>query len=740
MGFSWKKALGFVAPVIAIAVPGIGTAVGAAILGSSAAATAAAVGLSVSAVTTAVGAAAISAGTTALQGGDVEDVLKAGLSAGVTSGVNFAVGGGVTGAVAGSAAGTAIQGGDASQVLTNAFAAGVGAGVQDAMPNNPDVGKTLGSAARTYIATGGNIDQTLLNTTVTAIGTLDKQTGAPIESRTAGGQQLDANTVLGTNVSGTGDDITNALVGMMSTQKPDISNIDDFKSLVSEELLKSQFDPVAGPAAGSSGARAIAIAEQSVLPAAIRFVASNPQLAAQAIQFLNQVQLWGAAGAAASLFLAPSDTRDLSVDEIRMLMKPIPPNELKISADNILKSEPSKVVSTYNPSQEPTSSTPATPPKTTTTPAKVTTTPAKITDTGDESARLLARFPPPGTVPSSDLSVMGGAEGDPIYTQLTAAINSGIDPYIAIAEMAGEARGYNEDPTSYLNDLVDAAAKQGLDAEKSVDAIVSTAVAPESRTKDEPIVGPVRPGAIPGEVPGIAPGVVPGVVTGAGAVPGVIPEAIPIPGTVVGTGAGTLAGTGAVSLPIVNTASGTLVGSPARPGEPPIGPGILSIIDPGLDFSIGPPNLDIGTGAKPNVGQPEGSSEPPEGSSEGPDSEPGTSVPPTDPSVLPTEPFVPPVAPPTSPEPLPGTEPPTELKPPPEYQSPPKPIYATVTQTPRPRKPIPPTIVGPSPARLLADALSAYRPAGAIEGAETGKERQNVWNEKSLRLKDALGL
>jgi hypothetical protein len=41
---------------------------------------------------------------------------------------------------------------------------------------------------------------------------------------------------------------------------------------------------------------------------------------------------------------------------------------------------------------------------------------------------------------------------------------------------------------------------------------------------------------------------------------------------------------------------------------------------------------------------------------------------------------------------------------------------------------------------LLADALAAYRPAGAIEGEESGKERQNVWNEKSLRLKDALGL
>lgn len=36
--------------------------------------------------------------------------------------------------------------------------------------------------------------------------------------------------------------------------------------------------------------------------------------------------------------------------------------------------------------------------------------------------------------------------------------------------------------------------------------------------------------------------------------------------------------------------------------------------------------------------------------------------------------------------------------------------------------------------------LTAYRPAGEIESEETGKQRQDVWNEASLRLKDALGL
>jgi hypothetical protein len=70
-----------------------------------------------------------------------------------------------------------------------------------------------------------------------------------------------------------------------------------------------------------------------------------------------------------------------------------------------------------------------------------------------------------------------------------------------------------------------------------------------------------------------------------------------------------------------------------------------------------------------------------------------------------------------------------------------KKIYPTITSVPPPKRPrAPPIITGASPARLLADALAVYRPAGAIEGEESGGKRQNVWNEKSLRLKDALGL
>jgi hypothetical protein len=40
----------------------------------------------------------------------------------------------------------------------------------------------------------------------------------------------------------------------------------------------------------------------------------------------------------------------------------------------------------------------------------------------------------------------------------------------------------------------------------------------------------------------------------------------------------------------------------------------------------------------------------------------------------------------------------------------------------------------------MPSSLTSLRGAGEIESAETGKKRKNVWNEESLRLKDALGL
>jgi hypothetical protein len=97
----------------------------------------------------------------------------------------------------------------------------------------------------------------------------------------------------------------------------------------------------------------------------------------------------------------------------------------------------------------------------------------------------------------------------------------------------------------------------------------------------------------------------------------------------------------------------------------------------------------------------------------------------------------PPPAPPPPPAPEVKAEEPKKEEPKKEAKK----LYPTVTSVPPPARPgRQPIITGVSPARLLADALAAYRPSGAIEGEESGKKRQNVWNEKSLRLKDALGL
>lgn len=41
---------------------------------------------------------------------------------------------------------------------------------------------------------------------------------------------------------------------------------------------------------------------------------------------------------------------------------------------------------------------------------------------------------------------------------------------------------------------------------------------------------------------------------------------------------------------------------------------------------------------------------------------------------------------------------------------------------------------------LITSGLTSYRGAGEIESPESGKRRSNVWNEASLRLKDALGI
>ena len=96
-------------------------------------------------------------------------------------------------------------------------------------------------------------------------------------------------------------------------------------------------------------------------------------------------------------------------------------------------------------------------------------------------------------------------------------------------------------------------------------------------------------------------------------------------------------------------------------------------------------------------------------------------------------------------------KPPEEEEPPEEEDKPPsekedkfKPdlfIYGGKKLPRRPRPELGTTLQEPfAPSTTLGQALTGYRGAGEIEGKKTGKPRRDVWNEESLRLKDALGL
>jgi hypothetical protein len=83
-------------------------------------------------------------------------------------------------------------------------------------------------------------------------------------------------------------------------------------------------------------------------------------------------------------------------------------------------------------------------------------------------------------------------------------------------------------------------------------------------------------------------------------------------------------------------------------------------------------------------------------------------------------------------------EPPAEEPPPEEPYKPQITIFGGV---PGKRRTLPQTLQAPFyPSAGLTQALTAQRGAGEIEGDPSGKPRKNVWNEASLRLKDALGL
>ena len=126
-------------PVVAViaAVSGVAATVGAA------AATAIGLGTVGAVAATAIGSGIIAGGITAVQGGDVSDVLESAVKGGVTSFVGGTVAGAVgnavaeatgstiAGAAAGGAAGTLATGGDAEDILRSGLLAGTGAGISE---------------------------------------------------------------------------------------------------------------------------------------------------------------------------------------------------------------------------------------------------------------------------------------------------------------------------------------------------------------------------------------------------------------------------------------------------------------------------------------------------------------------------------------------------------------------------------------------------------------------------------
>jgi len=543
-----------------MAVPGLGEAIGSAILGGSAATVGSAVGLTASQLSAAVGASAISAASTAIQGGTVEDVLKNAAGAGVASGLNFGMGGGVGGAVTGSVAGTLIKGGDASQVLTNAFAAGVGAGVQGAMPENPDAGKIIGTAARTYIATGGQLDQTLLNTAATAIGTLDQP------AKTA--QQLQA---------------------ASTPAKVSQDLIEPFEQggLKYEE----QPDGTAKVTDQAGNEKIISYREFSKI--------LNADVPAQPVSApipTDATSLPGQTVVAPAPVVSPVVT-DLDLVK-QVAAQPTPAVDSKALERVIVQGQGANVANVAPVSTE-------------------ITTPRPDTTRGLAPVEVLGKY--------EQLPEPGFEEYKPLPEEKKAEVVTDV-PSTALAPVTVLGK-YEQLPEPGFE------AYQPLPPRLEDVAIQGYTDRPPEVVTDVPRSRSLAPVEVLGKY-----------------------EQLPEPGF-----------------------------EEYKPlPEEKVSEVVTDVVTP-------PTAL-----------------------------EPVTVTPPAAPA-----------APEVKAEELKKEEPKKEAKK----------LYPTVTNVPPPAKPgRQPIITGVSPARLLADALAAYRPAGAIEGEESGKERQNVWNEKSLRLKDALGL
>jgi hypothetical protein len=208
-------------------------------------------------------------------------------------------------------------------------------------------------------------------------------------------------------------------------------------------------------------------------------------------------------------------------------------------------------------------------------------------------------------------------------------------------------------------------------------------------------------------------------------------------------------------------APGTVPETPTRPATQPVvdtfdfpkvkpaDQAIIDLINPPATTPPGEPPPFVPPAVEPPVTTPPVVSEPPPDVDKPPPvvTEPPPPPPPPEVEVEPPLVDVPPadvdkplVDEPPSPPPPPDEPPP----PPPDVEDEYKPeifIFGGKEPPKKPRPELRTTLQGPFyPTSTLGQALTGYRGAGEIEGKKTGKPRKNVWNEESLRLKDALGL
>jgi hypothetical protein len=721
-GFNtFNQVTSIILSVATLAVPGLGEMIGASILE----------GLGVTGATAAVkagvGAAALSAGTTAAQGGSAEDVLKNAASAGFATGINIGMGGGVAGAATGSVAGTAIRGGDADQVLTNALAAGVGAGVQGV------IGPAAGVIARDLVATGGVSDQTLLNAATAEINGFNKpgnvsaqivegqRTATPEELLTQQildeSQKVGQNLAEGTQVAaadtGTITDVGGGVSvapqltkeqeeqirtnGVYEDENGDIRNPDG--SIV---LRFSQTGGTGGAGAGQEEDTS----EEARNRQLITVVGLNPEGTAVANTGTPEAQYAGQVGSTSG----PQATLPLDFFTNKVFDSPEQKDNFVLQWINLINSSPESSKPTLN---------------------------AQLNDIRNASVNPAASST---TTPATSALTGGAAAGGGL------AGGGGGPPGGQTQTPSGGAAGADTQFENEILNLISGGAGSGLGANGGPGAGPLIGGGPGGSTS------PTTDAGVGGGTSLVLTNVGPGAGPGAGPATG--PGAAAGPGTDI---TDPFAGYVRPTAPDTSGGGGTLPGVAPTPmgvpdlGGPPSGGGSSTIVGAGGNDGVDPfagyvrpsapaytlptlPDLPAPTPLPPPVMTP-----------------PTANV---TANVTVDDTYVRPTAPPYTLPTLPDLPAPTPLPPP--VMTPPtgnvtvtgggsnnvaNVAYPTITRVPPPPPPKrAPIITGASPARLLADALAAYRPAGAIEGEESGKERQNVWNEKSLRLKDALGL